>query len=145
MARLPLWQFMSTENAQGQTLDVLFQESGLFSQEPLTALSNVFASSAKYDEVSEFFSDTNRVNAGTQRIVNQTRENIYSRFLFHSEAQQTLQIYMRTYIGDRDEHSFEIWQIILTTVLCCTGLIVLVIAFWGYVCVFCSFGLNAIK
>ena len=91
-------------------------------------MSNVFASSAKYDEVSEFFSDTNRVNAGTQRIVNQTRENIYSRFLFRSEAQQTLQIYMRTYIVERDEHSFEIWQIILTTVLCCAGLIV-------YVCV----------
>ena len=60
MVRLPLWQFMSTENAQGQTpFDVLFQESGLFSQELILA----------------------RINAGTKDCESDKREYLFAVFV----------------------------------------------------------------
>merc|ERR1712228_328587 len=135
-AREPLWNFLTSPNASdnGTIFDSLLNGgSGLFSQEPLTKIGDSFASTTKYEEVSEFFNDPSydRTNAGTQRALNQSLENIYSRYLWKSEHQESMQTYMRTYIVDKYEDSCEIWQIILVTIGCCAGLICMVLAFWG--------------
>jgi aminopeptidase N len=131
-AREPLWSYMSTEDANNNTVfDSLFAGSGLFSQEPLTSLANVFASEAKHDEVKAFFANENRVNAGTEKYVAQTLENVYSRFLWKSDMQPALETYMRTYVVDKFADDMEIWQIVMVTVGCCFALVLLVVAFWA--------------
>ncbi len=80
--------------------------------------------------MSTFFGEGNRVNPGTQRIVNQTLENIYSRGLWKEDSQPELQIYLRTYIVDKLESVMEIWQVVALTLGCCLALVCFVIAFW---------------
>merc|ERR1711933_700934 len=65
------------------------------------------------------------------RAFNQSLENIYSRYLWKAEHQDGMQTYMRTYIVDKYEDSYEIWEIILITVGCCAGLVCMLLAFWA--------------
>ena len=135
-AREPLWNFLTSPNGNDSetVFDSLFGGgSGLFSQEPLTALGDSFASTTKYEEVSAFFNDASydRVNAGTLRTLNQSLENIYTRYLWKEANQDGMQTYMRTYIVNKYESSLEIWEIVLVTVGCCAGLVCMVLAFWG--------------
>eukprot|EP00483_Globobulimina_turgida_P002637 UN02641 len=131
-AREPLWSYMTTEDEDGNTVfDSLFASSGLFSQEPLSSLFDGFASEEKHDEVQFFFADENRVNVGTERIVSQTLENVYTRYLWKLDTQPGMETYMRTFIVDKYKDTMKIWQIIVLTLGCCGALILLVVAFWA--------------
>ena len=58
-------------------------------------------------------------------------ENIYVRATWKESSQESMGIYLRTYIVDKHASELEIWEIILITIVCCAGLILMVMAFWG--------------
>eukprot|EP01084_Bolivina_argentea_P085967 155396_1 len=129
-ARKPLWDYMTSGTPT--VFDTLFAAPGVFGQEALTALADGFGSVESYEAVAAFFeADADRTNAGTERIVQQTLENIYTRFEWSVATQPGMEVYMRTYIVDEQKERMTLWEIIIVTVVCCGMLALLVCGFWG--------------
>eukprot|EP01084_Bolivina_argentea_P109000 194825_1 len=128
LARYKLWEYLTANN--GSIYSELFSSGSIFVQEPLTMLPSTFGGLGKYLEILSFYQDPSRYNSGTERVVNQTLENVYSRYLWIDNNTELMRYYMRDYIVNKYSDSFEIWQIILVSIFCCCGLGLVVLAFW---------------
>jgi len=132
-ARAPLWERMTNGSAGNTLFDQLFTgSSGLFAQEPLTALANSFASTARFNDISAFFNEpnANRTNAGTQRVLEQTLESVYWRGLWRQDTAVELEVFLRAYVVAKYSDDLGVAEIVLVTVGCCGGLVLMVMVFW---------------